>query len=356
VIRGSLKGLVLIIAVALALGSEAWPKAPPPAAQVGFSFSPVTSEKANRDPAHDLAVLLAATNPDVVRLPVYWEYIEPTRGRYDFSSVDSLLAAVAAHNLVSARPTRVVLTVGVRNFLYPELHEPAWAGLREQPFITQAQAGDEYRGYFLASVMRYRGSPLLYAWQVENEPLDVVGNFLTGPDQIDPSQLAWEIGEVHRIDPMHKVLTTTYDGWNVAVDMLQVYATPLLQLLGGYPSGHPEETLEAGDALGLDLYLEGPSIPLTFTSVDLRAEWKRQALSFWAAQTKAAGKELWLAEMQAQPWGDSTSFTPADLVDSAEDYRQEHLEVVLMWGVDTWLNDPAWFKAGIRAMDILRAG
>jgi hypothetical protein len=356
VIRGSLKGLLLIITLAVALGSEAWPQTLPPPAQVGFSFSPVTSQLANRDPVHDLSVLLSATNPDVVRLPVYWEYVEPTLGAYDFSSVDSLLGAVAAHNAVSGWPTRVVLTVGARNFLYPELHEPAWAGPREQPYITLAQSGQAYRDYFASSIARYRDSQLLYAWQVENEPLDVVGNPLTGVDDIDPGQLAWEIGEVHRLDPMHKVLTTTYDGWNVAVDMLQVYATPLLQLMRGYPSGHPEDTLEAGDALGLDLYLEGPSIPLNFTSVDLRAEWKRQALSFWSSQATATGKELWLAEMQAQPWGDSTSFTPSDLVDSAEDYRQERLQVVLMWGVDTWLADPAWLNAGIRAMNILRAG
>lgn len=354
-IRGSLKALVLIITLAVALGSETWPQTPPAPAQVGFSFSPVSSERAGRDPVHDLDVLLAATNPDVVRLPIYWEYVEPTVGRFDFSSVDSLLAAINAHNASSTRRARVVLSIGARNFLYPELHEPAWAGPREQPYITEAQLGPDYRAYFTASIARYRASPLLYAWQVENEPLDVVGNLWTGDDDIDPAQLGWEIGEVHRLDPAHKVMTTTYNGWNVGVDMLQVYATPLLKLLQGYPSGHPEDTLQAGDVLGLDLYVEGPSIPLKFTSVDLRSEWKRQTLSFWSAQARAAGKELWLAEMQAQPWSGSTTFTPSDLVDSAKDYRQERLQVVLMWGVNTWLTDPAWMKAGIEAMDILRA-
>ncbi len=353
-IGGSLKGLVLIVTLALALGSETWPKTPPPPALVGFSFSPMSSEAGGRDPAHDLGVLLSTTNPDIVRLPIYWEYVETTPGHFDFSSVDSLLAAVSAHNAVSTRPTKVVLSIGARNFLYPELHQPQWAGLREQPYIGQAELGADYRAYFLASVARYRTSGLLYAWQVENEPLDVVGNFFTGVDNIDPAQLAWEIGAVHRLDPLHRVMTTTYNGWNVAVDMLQVYATPALQLLHGYPSGHPEETLEAGDVLGLDLYLEGPSIPLKFTSVDLRAEWKQQALAFWSAQAKAAGKQLWLAEMQAEPWSGSTSFTPSDLVDSAEDYRQDNLQVVLMWGVNTWLTDPSWMQAGIEAMDILR--
>ena len=37
-------------------------------------------------------------------------------------------------------------------------------------------------------------------------------------------------------------------------------------------------------------------------------------------------------------------------------HRQEPLQVVFMWGVDTWLNDPEWLTAGAQAMDILRAG
>lgn len=347
--------LLVIVALAVAAGSETWPHASPQPPQVGFSFSPITSEAAGRDPAHDLSVLLSATDPDIVRLPIYWEAVQPTPDLLDFTSVDSLLAVIAAHNSTAVRPAHVVLSIGARNFLWPELHTPAWAGPREQPYITQAQSGAAYRSYFDASISRYRTLPFLYAWQVENEPFDIVGNALTGIDNIDPAQMAWEIGEAHRLDPGRRVLTTTYDGWNVAVDMLQVYAAPVLNVLRGYPSGHPEETLESGDALGLDLYLEGPSIPLSFTPVSLRAEWKRQALVFWSSRAQATGKELWLAEMQAQPWGDSTSFTPSDLIDSAEDYREEPLQVVLMWGVETWLEDPTWMVAGIHAMAIMRS-
>jgi hypothetical protein len=40
---------------------------------------------------------------------------------------------------------------------------------------------------------------------------------------------------------------------------------------------------------------------------------------------------------------------------SATDYRQESLQVVLLWGVDTWLQDPAWMAAATHAMAILRS-
>src|SRR5207247_708162 len=113
-----------------------------------FIFSPRTSEQPHRDPGEDLGRLLDATDPDLVRLPIYWELVQPTPEDLDFSSIDELLDAVAVHNQSSAIQTRVVLTVGARNFLFPELHQPAWAGAREQPNIAAVQSAQPYRMYF----------------------------------------------------------------------------------------------------------------------------------------------------------------------------------------------------------------
>jgi hypothetical protein len=350
-----LKGLLVFVGAALLLGTEIWPQAAPPPPLTGFSYSPLISTQMNRNPVDDLSLLLAWTNPDVVRLPVYWDAVQPSPDRLDFTSVDQLLATVEQHNLASDRQTRVVLTIGARNFLYPELHAPAWAGPRQQPELGEIQSGPTYRLYFDSSIVRYRASPLVYAWQVENEPFDDTANADTGDDRIDAAQVAWEMGEVRRLDPGHEAYTTTYDGWNVTIDMLQVYAPPLLDALHAYPSGHPQNALDAGDALGLDLYIYGPKVPPSYISNSQRSEWKAQAVSYWADRAGAQGKQVWLAEMQAQPWGTLSGFVPADLIDSALDYRQERLQVVLLWGVDTWLTNPAWLAAANQAQAILRS-
>lgn len=350
-----MKAAFFFAAAGLLLGSEAWPPAPPPAPLVGFSYSPLVSQWADRQPQQDLEILLDATSPDLVRLPVYWESVEPEPETLDFSSVDELLAVVDAYNQTAAHPARVVLTVGARNFLYPELHEPAWAAPRSQPHLNELQTQIAYRDYFDGTLLRYRSSPLLYAWQVENEPLDYVANAETGDDQIKSAELAWEVAEVHAIDPQHEAVITTFDAWNVSVDMLQAYAPALLSRLGGYPSGHPEQAMAAADALGLDLYVDGPSVPLRFTNADLRAAWKGQAVDYWAGQARDQGKDLWITEMQAQPWSGMSGYAPANLIASAEDYRQEPVQVVLLWGVETWLRDPAWMAAAQRAMGVLRS-
>ncbi len=308
------------------------------------------------DPASDLRELLDTTEPDLVRLPVYWDVTQPSPRVLDFSSVDTLLAVVADHNATASRPTRVILAVGARNFVYPELHAPAWAGPRQQPQLGLAQQGSPYRLYFDATVLRYRASSLLYAWQVENEPYDYVINTLTGADQITPQQIQWEVDEVHSLDPGHRAVTTTYNAWNVIVDWMQMKVPPVLGALHGYPSGHPEAALDEADALGLDIYVDGPSTPLRFTSVALRTSWKAETIRYWADLAQAQHKELWLTEMQAQPWGgDAAGFSPDDLLMTARTYRTDPLGVVLLWGVETWLQEPAWMRAAVQAMDILRA-
>lgn len=47
-----------------------WIQQAPPRPLVGFSYSPLISTQLGREPVADLDLLLATTDPDVVRLPV----------------------------------------------------------------------------------------------------------------------------------------------------------------------------------------------------------------------------------------------------------------------------------------------
>src|SRR5436309_14071828 len=106
--------LIVLTVAALALGSEDWPPVNPAAPLVGFSYSPLISVQADRDPAHALRRLLDATSPDLVRLPVYWELVQPAPTALDFNSVDPLLGVIADYNKQTGHHTRIVLTLGAR--------------------------------------------------------------------------------------------------------------------------------------------------------------------------------------------------------------------------------------------------
>src|ERR1700674_578281 len=101
-----------LAALALLLGSETWPPAKTAAPLVGFSYSPTESMGANRVPTEDLAILLDATDPDLVRLPIYWQLVDASPNSLDFSAVDELLAVVKEHDQLASRQTRVALTIG----------------------------------------------------------------------------------------------------------------------------------------------------------------------------------------------------------------------------------------------------
>lgn len=53
--------------------------------------------------------------------------------------------------------------------------------------------------------------------------------------------------------------------------------------------------------------------------------------------------------------GTLSGFGPAGLLNSAVDYGRETLQVVLLWGADTWLADPVGLAAATQAMGKLRA-
>jgi hypothetical protein len=120
------------------------------------------------------------------------------------------------------------------------------------------------------------------------------------------------------------------------------------------PVGHPLPTLGLGDVLGLDLYVVTPSTPLTDAGAVERIRWKEEALEYWVRRAGSVGKQLWVTEMQASPWNETTGFTADDLVASAHLYRRGGASVVLLWGVEGWLSDPGWMAAGKQAVHILR--
>jgi hypothetical protein len=208
-----------------------------------------------------------------------------------------------------------------------------------------------YTDYISNVVNRYRNSPLISMWQLENEPLDDVNSWSEGPVALDEEDLSAERALIQNIDPGRQVLITTYDSASADQDRegLQELEQPSLV----YPYvGHPDEVLRIGDALGLDIYVATDSTDLTNASAASRITWKTTALDLWKDRARQAGKQLWVTELQASPWPGVTGFTPSDVVRSALAYRDVGLSGVLMWGVETWLVDPAWMTAGKQAMQI----
>lgn len=364
-LRGGLRLVALAVSagVAVAVPTAAFPTLavdpPPPVLNpplVGFSFSPLAITD-GRPPEEVLSRLLQDLQPDLVRLPVYWESVAPTASSLDYREVDRMIETVRAHNQKKgARQTQVVLVVGARNLVFPEVHLPGWLDTSKVHTLDQLIRTPSYRRYLTTTFHRYATLSVLRSWQVENEPLDDATIDGVTKGALPSSTVRSEVDLLRSIDLVHEVVITTFNSAHPVQDIEG--ASPIgwlyQHLPGAKPVGHPSQALTMGDTLGLDLYVVTQSTPLDVISPSTRIAWKEESLDFWQSQAQKTGRALWVTEMQGSPWIGTTGFTPRDLLSSALAYRGHGVSAYLLWGVEDWLDSPQWMKTGLTAIKLLR--
>lgn len=357
--------LLLLVPLCLLMAPAGVSRPSPAPPKVGFSFTPNAARYANHDPGAALTTLLDRIQPDLVRLPIYWEDVAPTPTRLDFSEVDGLIQRVRQHNREAQRPARLILTVGARNLGFPELFVPAWVTVDQQRDVPAMMATAPFHSYLTQSILHYRSEPLLDAWQVENEPFDNVVSGAPASVRVPAGEVHSEVDEVHHLDPGRPAVVTSYNSATLDLDELGI--SPLRPLYRHVPvpapTGHPQSALDAGDILGLDVYVSTPSTaPATAAQVDAtpgltvdqRIRWKRDLLDYWAQRAHSVGKDMWVMEMQAGSWPGDRGFSTHNLLASATQYADGSASVVLLWGVESWLIDATWMRQGSVAVAVLR--
>lgn len=187
--------LALIVAVTLAgmYGISQWyihSEASKPL-ELGVSFIPDYASSLGVDPQENMDGLL---NIGVrhFRLVSYWSDAEVTQGTYDFSQLDWQFKKA------EATKAKIILTVGLRQPRWPECHMPDWA-TSEPRSIWQPQL----ENYMQAVIERYKNSPSLDKYQLENEYL--LKGFGTCTD-FSRDRLVSEYNLVKRLDPKHQVI------------------------------------------------------------------------------------------------------------------------------------------------------
>ncbi len=134
-------------------------------------------------------------NIKYVRLPVYYDKIEPQKGEFNFSELDYEMSLAQQQN------AHVILVVGRRVPGWPECHIPDW---------TQNYSWDQRQQYLSDEITlvvnRYKNNPALQMWQVENEPFLTRFGKCPAYDNVD--YLDQEIALVRSLDPQHAILTT----------------------------------------------------------------------------------------------------------------------------------------------------
>lgn len=125
---------------------------------IGATFIPNYARYYDLDPKTTLSDIINDLGIKQLRLVSYWSDIEKDRGQYDFTELDWQM------KMAEDNGVKVSLALGLRQPRWPECHMPAWA--YEIPGYGWYKPLEDFIG---ATVNRYKDSPALESYQLENE-------------------------------------------------------------------------------------------------------------------------------------------------------------------------------------------
>jgi hypothetical protein len=191
--------VVLVLLVALCVGTMygiarwyIWTQRDVPLT-LGASFIPDYAEQFGLNPQQTLHAMIYDLGVRNLRFVSYWNDIEPTKGHYDFKTLDWEFAQADAGH------AKVTLSIGLRQPRWPECHPPNWVNTS----APDSQWEPELEQYMQAVIERYKNNPALQSYQLENE------YFLSTFGQcknFDRGRLVNEFNFVKKLDPKHTVI------------------------------------------------------------------------------------------------------------------------------------------------------
>ncbi len=289
-------------------------KAVPERITYGVSFNTMYAQELGLPWKETYIAILDELKVRHLRLAAHWTMVEPERDRYDFTALDYQVSEAGK------RGADVVFAVGRRLPRWPECHVPSWA-----KDLSWDEQKDELRAYIKAVVERYKDSPNITYWQVENEPfLGVFAKEHCG--DLDEEFLKEEIAIVRSLDGTRPILVT--DSGN----------------LGTWKGAYT-----AGDAFGTSVYVY-------FWNPDLGQFKTVLPPAFYRIKENVlklfyGDKKTFLIELSAEPWLlEPITDVPLDI--QYERMDVEKFEEILMyaektrydtqflWGAEWWY----WLK------------
>ncbi|MCC7543603.1 beta-galactosidase [bacterium] len=180
---------------------------------IGVSFSPYQAERYGMDWRAAYVAVLDELQFKHLRLPAYWDQIEPQPDQYNFAEVDWMLDEAAKRN------AKVKLVIGQKLIRVPECYYPSWLDRNNADLVA------ERANKMLAVVVeRYKDHPALEAWQLENEFL--LHSFGECPTQnLTTQALRRELATVRLIDQTTPIMLTQSNqwGWPIIGPMTEYY-------------------------------------------------------------------------------------------------------------------------------------
>jgi hypothetical protein len=257
--------------------------------------------------------ILNDLKPKKVRIPVYWNLLEPNKKDYQWGDIDWQLTEA------QSRDIEVVLVIGRRVPRWPECHEPLWV----KSLVTKDQEA-EILNLLKEEVNHFKSFDHIVMWQLENEPLF---NLFGKCPKITPAFLQKEMQVVKSLDTRPVMITDSGELslWLRSGRVAEVLGTTMYRVVWNPLTGYFKHFY-----------------PPAFYR--WRASWTEKF---------GTTKKVIISELQAEPWAmkgkfigqvpladQFRGFSLEQFKNSVEFAKKAGLKEAYFWGAEWWY----WLK------------
>ncbi len=284
----------------------------------GVDFSESQAEYLGLDAEETYSAIINDLGAKHIKIHINWNATEPEKDVFNFESLDRQVA------LAEEAEVKLILVIGLKTGRWPECHTPDW-----YEAVPESERHAELITYISTLVERYKSSPAVQYWQVENEPLLKFGVCPQGYYKSGIDTLRTEVDAVRAIDPSRKIIVSDSGELSTWTDVAGIADIVGITTYRSTWNG-------AEKTFGLN--------PYTFLSPDFYA-------SKAAFIQKLYGKQVISIELQAEPWASkplaeasleeqAKSMNPELFDENVEFAKQTGLQAFYFWGVEWWY----WMK------------
>jgi len=300
--------VLLVVIVAAAFIAFLFIYKPKPIGVVlGVNFSQGFAQSLNGDWKANYIGLLKDLKVKNIKLGTNWDLLEPERGKFNWTDLDWQVKEAEKSG------ASLIVVVGMKTPRWPECHIPEWV-----KNLSRDEIGKEVVNLVSGIVGRYKSSPAVKIWQVENEPFFRFGEC----PSYSADFVKDEVRAVKSADKSRQVLITEsgeFSTWTSAAKLGDIVGTTLYRKVWFSP---------------LKFYFNYPFPPSFYY-------WKA-----WLIK-KIFGKEVIDTELQAEPWTNLgfqktpleeqyRTFDLQQFRDNVEFARETALPQAYLWGAEWW--------------------
>ncbi len=281
---------------------------------LGMTFSSRYATDLGLDWKETYRALLSDVGVKKMRIPVYWDLVEPEPGKTYYADVDWQIEEAKKAG------AEIILSIGQRVPRWPECHIPGWAKQKSDEERQQA-----LKGFLAETVNRYKYESIITTWQVENEPFLV---FFGECPPLDVDFLEEEVALVKALDgERQRPVLLTDSGelsiWTRAAKRGDIFGTTMYRMI--YKGGW-----------GYVTYPIGPNF--------FRAK-------EWLVRLVTDQEHFMVIELQAEPWTNGwvgNVSLPEQFITMNEKLLEENVtyarqvgfQDIYLWGGEWWY----WLK------------